>query len=422
MPAEHGAPDARTGRAWHAAARLGLLSCGLFGPRPTAVVPLTAPPPDSPLWQPLAPARRRDVAAAAHIAPSPLDASSASSGRRPQDVPHAGGPDGLSAWEKIVTGAPPAGPFSGWRGALEGQGGKRIGAARAVHYVIDPADPRTGKLGRRLRRRLGLSVWRDFAMDLFRSNDLQHWSKGTWKKLEQEEKHLARELGCIEVLMGPILEAEPDADADGSAGGARLRGKLLGGFKVYCVPSAMALAGGFIDRLGEWWPLRDGTLRVWEQLEESGVELAEMESAPLTMQTLFSETPGLEDYDPVSSAAFAERVSKIVVASPRVARRAGKKQTEREAKLAREVLRQMRSDDFTPEVVEKVYREVDRRLPRSGRHGLLPNLHTRNVYNMVADVRGGGYSHRRRPISSLTCCGTPPSPGSWCRSTCDFAM
>eukprot|EP00959_Pyramimonas_sp_CCMP1952_P018266 387047-Pyramimonas_sp.AAC.1 len=70
--------------------------------------------------------------------------------------------------------------------------------------------------------------------------------------------------------MGPILEAEPDADADGSAGGARLRGKLLGGFKVYCVPSAMALAGGFIDRLGEWWPLRDGTLRVWEQLEESG--------------------------------------------------------------------------------------------------------------------------------------------------------
>lgn len=284
-----------------------------------------------------------------------------------------------TAWEKIVSVAPPQGSFLGWVGALEEDKSRQLGAAAPVYYAVDPALKWTGEVGRRTRKKLGLSVWKDFVDDLRNTRHFPQWQKGTWKKLEREEKELALELGRLEVLMGPIMEVSTDGGVCDIYGQCH---KLLGFFKVYAVPTGAALAGGFIDRSGDWWPLRDEAMRAWELLEESGMEIAELASAPLTVETLFSKTPGIESYDSLSSAALAERLSKIVELSPRKARR---KRNKRD-KLQNELLQEITKESLTPADVKELYGLVDVRLTRSGQQGFIPDSHTRNVYNMVADV------------------------------------
>jgi len=109
----------------------------------------------------------------------------------------------------------------------------------------------------------------------------------------------------------------------------------------------------------------------------------------LTLWSLFAEAPGLEAFDSASSAALDERLAGLVAVSPRKVRRVERNKSKARRILIRELLQATCGKgavSLTPAAVEAVYREMHERLPRSGQHGFEPDLHTRNVYNAVADA------------------------------------
>jgi len=111
--------------------------------------------------------------------------------------------------------------------------------------------------------------------------------------------------------------------------------------------------------------------------------------ASLNLWTLFAQAPGVEVFDDASSAALDERLGGLAAVSPRKVRQLERNKSKARRILIRKLLQATCSkgaESLTLAAVEAVYHEMHEQLPRSGQHGFEPDLHTRNVYNAVADA------------------------------------